>query len=124
VVDGVGLDDSQAIAKTLAGLTKQLQGTGGSVLRSAPPEVCVVLFDEVGLQCSSDLVDGLQRVVDGAFASAVVNHVASIAHIGVFGGSQATGVQRPSSARRVAERLLGKSTNLLPNVQSVLELGL
>jgi hypothetical protein len=77
----VGLDGSQAQAEAFASLPEQLEGVGRGTLRGGALGLSAVFLDEVGLQGGSDLVDRLQRVIDGPVSCCVVNHAASIAQL-------------------------------------------
>ena len=77
--DVTGLDGSQAQPQALASLPQQLEGVGRGSLRGGALRISAVFLDEMGLQSGGDLVDRLQRVIDGPVSCCVVNHAASIA---------------------------------------------
>jgi len=77
----VGLDGSQAQPQALASLPQQLEGVRRGTLRGGALRIGTVFLDEMGLQSGGDLVDRLQRVIDGPVSCCVVNHAAIIARL-------------------------------------------
>ena len=57
---------------------RSLREVGGRALRGGPLGICPMLFDEVGLQRGRELVDRLERLVEGSIAGVFVNHGASV----------------------------------------------
>lgn len=59
-----------------------------------------MLFDKVRLECRSDFVGCLQRVVDRAVSCGVVNHTASIPTTGSASPSEGTIIKRAEELSR------------------------
>jgi hypothetical protein len=76
--DGVGLDGSEPLAQAVAGLAQELERVARGTPRGGALWAGPVLLDEMRLQCRSDFIGRLKRMVDGLVPGSVVNHAANV----------------------------------------------